>query len=112
MASKSRLTPVSSKELKKIAGLATPGLLEARFPPSGRGGTDARAALRKWQDQQPVPEAPRNSGGTVRAVEPTSPAISRLVKVLESGAPAAEMGIQRLDEESFTGTAFFAAAAD
>jgi hypothetical protein len=108
MSQKIELTQLSEQELKTVRGLPPVREIETKFSKKELRAADARAALKKWQEEQSIPAAPKNPEITVAAVEPTPAALSKLAAVMESESGPAEVLSQKLDEATLTGTIYTA----
>jgi len=103
------LSPVPENELRRIVGLPAARQIKTSFPKRALAtASEARAALRRWQDAQPVPTAPKNPDIAISAVKPTAAQLSKLRAIIESDVAPAEVLRQRMNAESFFGTLYSA----
>ena len=75
---------------------------------AGGSAAEAKQALKDWQKSRPVPKPAQNPDVPITAVSPTAANIEKLVAVANSDQAPQEIINQKLDEQSFFGTAFSA----
>jgi len=104
-----RLEAVSPEELRKIRGLPPTKEHKATFPKrAAAGAADARSALKRWQETQPVPTPPRNPEEAIQAVRLTRAQAAKLRAVADSDAAPAEILNQKLNPKNLFGTLYSA----
>lgn len=98
------LEAVSPAELRTIRGLPAAREIKTTFPKRALGtAADARSALKRWQEGQAVPAAPRNPVVAIKAGNPTRANFAKLRAVVDSETAPAEMLNQKLDEKALFG---------
>lgn len=106
------LQPVPPDQLPQVVGLPAVRQLKATFPKRAlTGRADARAALRRWEQNQPAPAAVRNPDVPVKAVRLTRDAVAKLRAVADSDVAPSEFLNQKFDQDSFFGTLYSTLAA-
>jgi hypothetical protein len=104
-----KLDPLPPDQLRTIRGLAAAKEHKTTFPKRSIGtAADARAALKRWEESQPVPKPPVNPKVRIEAVRPTRAAFSKLRAVAESDTAPAEILEQKLDDKKLFGTLYSA----
>lgn len=82
---------------------------EVKFAKRAAGSTaEQKQALKDWQKSQPTPKPVKNPDVPIKAVSPTVANIEKLVAVANSDQAPQEIVNQKLDEQTFFGTAFSA----
>jgi hypothetical protein len=103
------LEALSPAEVRRIPGLPAMKERKTTFPKRAAGGAaEARAALRRWQEQQPAPAAPRNPEEPIEAVRLTRANLAKLRAVAESDVGPAEILNQKLTPKTLFGTLYSA----
>lgn len=99
------LEPLAPEEFRRTFGLPPGKRLSAKFPKRALGSAaEARAALRKWQDAQPLPAPVRNSDVPIKSVRLNRQALKKLHAVAQSEVAPAEILRQKLTADSLFGT--------
>jgi hypothetical protein len=101
------LKPVPPKQVRRIAGLPPVKEIKATFPKRAHGGpTEARAALKRWQNSVESPPVKPNPEIRFTAVRPSTAAFRKLRTIVKSEAAPVEILKQRMQIETFFGTLF------
>lgn len=103
------LEPLSPAALRKVRGLPAEKEHKTTFPKRAiASSADARGALKRWQQSQPIPKPPRNPDVVIEAPRPTRTNFAKLRAVAESDVAPAELLKQKLDEKTLFGTLYSA----
>lgn len=103
------LVQFSPEQMRGIADLPSVKEIKTVFPKRAAPGVAAaRAAMRRWQESQPVPVAPKNPEVPIEAVSPTRANFAKLRAVVESDVALAELMKQDLDDKALFGTLYSA----
>lgn len=103
------LTPIALDQLHLIAGLPKLKEHEDSFPKRAASSTsDARAALKRWQVQQPEPKAVRNPEVPLKAVQPSKPSFDHLRAISRSETAPSTMLERKVNVETLFGVVFSA----
>jgi len=99
------LEPLAPEELRRKFKLPPGKRLSAKFPKrSLESAAEARAALRKWQDAQPLPAPVRNPEVPIKSVRLNRQVLKKLHAVAQSEVAPAEILRQKLTADSLFGT--------
>jgi len=108
VATKLTLAPVAPKDLGRIRGLPRARNHTAKFPSRlQKSARVAKSGLRRWQDAQPAPTAPKNPEVRIKAVKPTERQFAKLRAIARSTSTT-EVLNQRMSQDSFLGTLYTA----
>ncbi len=103
------LVQFSPEQMRSISDLPSAKEIKTVFPKrAAPGAAAARATMKRWQESQPVPVAPRNPEVKIEAVSPTRANFAKLRAVAESDVALAELMKQDLDDKALFGSLYSA----